>query len=111
MHTKKTVSLILLSFPVLIVLNFVGCQPRERVRSPTEKRYDLKGKVVVIEKDKHLMTVAHEDIKDYMPGMTMPFTVGEESTWVFESPHEVAPGDQITATLIVDGAKSWLEDI
>jgi protein SCO1/2 len=43
--------------------------------------------------------------------MTMPFTVGEASAWVFEPPHEVAPGDQIAATLIVDGAKSWLEDI
>ena len=73
--------------------------------------YDLKGKVVVVEKDKHLLTVAHEDIKDYMPGMTMPFTVGETSDWVFQPPHEVGPGDQITATLIVDGAKSWLEDI
>jgi len=112
MHTKKTLLIGLLAFFVL-VLNLPGCQSQrhERVRSPTEKRYDLKGKVVVVEKDKHLITVAHEDIKDYMPAMTMPFTVGEESAWVFESPHEVAPGDQITATLIVDGAKSWLEDI
>ncbi len=113
MHTKKTLPLALLAFSLFIILNFSGCQsqPHERVRSPTEKRYDLKGKVVLVEKDNHLMTVAHEDIKDYMPGMTMPFAVGEESLWVFESPHEVAPGDQITATLIVDGAKSWLEDI
>jgi protein SCO1/2 len=113
MHTKKPVPLILLSFFVLIALNFLGCQRLhpERVRSPTEKRYDLNGKVLVVEKDKHLLTVAHDDIKDYMPGMTMPFTVGEQSAWVFESPHEVTPGDQIAATLIVDGAKSWLEDI
>jgi protein SCO1/2 len=81
------------------------------VPSATEKHYDLTGKVVTVEKDKQLLTVAHEDIKDYMPGMTMPFTVGEASAWVFESPHEVVPGDQISATLIVDGAKSWLEDI
>jgi protein SCO1/2 len=113
MHINKTLPLVLLAFCVLVFLNLSGCQShrRERVRSPTEKRYDLKGKVVVVEKDKQLVTVAHEDIKDYMPGMTMPFTVGEESVWVFESPHEVAPGDQITATLIVDGVKSWLEDI
>ena len=113
MHTKNTFPLFLLVFSVLIFLNLSGCQSQrhERVRSPTEKRYDLKGKVVVVEKDKHLITVVHEDIQDYMPGMTMPFTVGEESAWVFESPHEVTPGDQIAATLIVDGAKSWLEDI
>jgi len=66
----------------------------------------LKGKVVAVERDKHLVTVAHEDIKDYMPGMTMPFTVADEGDFEI-----LAPGDQITATLVVDGAKSWLEDL
>ena len=111
MHTKKTLAPVLIALSLFIVLISSGCQPRERVRSPGEKRYDLKGKVVLVEKDKGLLTIEHEDIKDYMVGMTMPFKVGEESAWVFESPHEVTPGDQITATLIVDGAKSWLEDV
>lgn len=113
MNTNKTLLFVLLLCSVLVALNLSACQnqPHERVRSPTEKQYELKGKVVVVEKNNHLLTVAHEDIKDYMPGMTMPFTVGEASAWVFESPHEVAPGDQITATLIVDGTRSWLEDI
>jgi protein SCO1/2 len=110
MNSKKLLPIVLLAFSLLVV-NLSGCQSHERVRSPTEKHYDLKGKVLVVEKDKHLLTVAHEDIKDYMPGMTMPFTVGEASAWVFGAPHEIVPGDQITATLIVDGAKSWLEDI
>ena len=108
MHTTKTLPLLFLAFLIFISS---ACHPRGRVRSPTEKRYDLKGKVVLVEKDKRLLTVAHEDIKDYMTGMTMPFTVDEGSAWVFEPPHEVAPGDQITAALVVDGAKSWLEDI
>jgi protein SCO1/2 len=66
----------------------------------------LKGKVVTVEKDKHLVTIAHEDIKDYMSAMTMPFTVRDD--WVFEV---LVPGDQVTATLIVDGTQSWLEDL
>ena len=110
MSTNKTLSVILLALSVLF-LNLSSCQKHERVRSPTEKHYDLKGKVVVVEKDKRLLTIAHEDIKDYMPSMTMPFTVGEASDWVFQAPHEVVTGDQIAATLVVDGAKSWLEDI
>ena len=48
-------------------------------RSGTEKRYDLKGKVVAVEPDKHLVTVSHGDVKGLMPGMTMPFTVPNES--------------------------------
>lgn len=79
-----------------------GC----RKRSATEKRYDLKGKVVAVEKDKRLVTISHEDIKDYMPGMVMPFTVKEGE------PLEIlAPGDLIQATLVVDGPASWIENL
>jgi protein SCO1/2 len=106
MNTKKTPLLILFAICLLVLLGFSGCQRHERVRSATEKHYDLKGKVVTVERDKHLVTVAHEDIKDYMPGMTMPFTVADEGDFEI-----LAPGDQITATLVVDGAKSWLEDL
>ena len=106
MNIRKTLPVILLSFCLLILLVLSGCQSRQRVRSATEKHYDLKGKVVNVERDKHLVTVAHEDIKDYMPGMTMPFTVADEGDFEI-----LAPGDQITATLVVDGAKSWLEDL
>ncbi|HAF23825.1 MAG TPA: redoxin [Blastocatellia bacterium] len=109
MKTKKTLALILLTLCVAALVALSGCRPRQRVRSATEKDYELKGKVVAVEKDKHLVTVAHEDIKDYMPGMTMPFTVADDSAWVFEVP--LTPGDQITATLVVDGAKSWLENL
>ena len=84
----------------------MSCQPRQRVRSPTEKHYELKGKVVVVDKAQHLLTIEHRDIKDYMPAMTMPFIVKDD--WVFEI---AAPGNQISATLIVDGAQSWLEDV
>ena len=52
------------------------------------------------------MTVAHESIKDFMESMTMPFTVRDD--WPFEV---LAPGDQITATLVVDGPESWLENV
>jgi protein SCO1/2 len=110
MNNTKTLPLILITLFLFVSAGFWGCR-QQPSRSPTEKRYDLKGKVVVVEKSQHLITVAHEDIKDYMPGMTMPFNVGEQAAWVFEPPHEVVAGDQITATLVVDGAQSRLEDI
>ncbi len=102
---KKTTNLaILLALYFLVLMNLSGCRPQ---RSATEKRYDLEGKVVAVEKDKQLVTVAHEDIKDYMPAMTMPFTV--PAPWVYQVP--LVPGDHITATLVVDGLKSWLEEV
>ena len=71
-----------------------------------QKHYDLKGKVVMVEREKHLVTIAHEDIKDYMPAMTMPFKLRDD--WAFEV---LTQGDQISATLVVDGTEYWLENI
>ena len=71
-----------------------------------QKRYDLTGKVLSVEQDKHQITVAHEAIKDFMPAMTMPLTVRED--WPFTV---LASGDRISAALVIDGTESWLEDI
>src|SRR6267154_1230875 len=89
-------------FTLLLVLGGSAC----RRNSANEKRYDLKGKVVAVEPDKHLVTVAHEDIKNYMPGMTMPFTLPDDADFQI-----LATGDEITATLVVDGSHSWLENL
>jgi protein SCO1/2 len=111
MNKTKTFAIVQLVCLLLVSLCFAGCGPKGRVRSPTEKRYDFKGKVILVEKDKRTLTVAHEDIKDYMPAMTMPFVVDESAAWIFVPPHEVAPGDQISAAYVVDGPKSWLEEV
>jgi len=75
-------------------------------RRSNQVRYDLKGKVVEVEPDKHLVTVSHEEIKGYMPAMTMPYTVHNDADLKI-----LAPDDQITATLVVDGSEMWLEDL
>ena len=88
-----------LFFLVLLLglTTFSGCR-----RDPSKaKRYDFKGKVMTVEKDKHLVTVSHEEVKDFMGAMTMPFMVRDE--WVFD---QAATGDQITATLVVDQTES-----
>jgi protein SCO1/2 len=41
-----------------------------------------------------------------MPGMTMPFMLPDEATLGY-----LAVGDEINATLVVDGAQSWLENV
>ena len=86
----------------LLVSGIISC----RRPASNAKRYELKGKVVAIEPDKHLVTIAHDEIKDYMPGMTMPFTVPDDSAYAI-----LRPGDQISALLVVDGAQSWLEEL
>ena len=91
---------------IALCLSAVGCQ-MESAPSANAKRFDLSGKVVSVEPGKHIITVAHEEIKDYMPAMTMPFTV-KGSDWVFGV---VKPGNRIAAAYVVDGTDSWLEEV
>jgi protein SCO1/2 len=99
-HLLKRLLCFLCLFVAIACLSFVAC------RRGNEKRYDFKGKVIVVEPEKHLVTVSHEDIKGYMPGMTMPFAVKNEADLQI-----LAPDDEITATLVIDGKHSWLEDL
>ena len=91
---------------LLILIVLVGFGASCNRRSGNEKRYDLKGKVVIVEPEKHLVTIAHEEVKGYMPGMTMAFTVRNESDLQM-----LVPNAEVTATLVVDGSHSWLEDL
>ena len=91
---------------IILALVLIAGSACRRHSQANEKRYDLKGKVVAVEVEKHLVTVAHEAVKDFMPAMTMPFVLPDESTLQF-----LATGDEITATLVVDGAQSWLENV
>lgn len=93
-------------FLTLSLLILIGGISACRNRSANQKKYDLKGKVVAVEPDKHLVTIAHEEVKDFMPAMTMPFTVPSAADLQI-----LAPEDQVTATLVVDGAQSWLEEL
>ena len=85
--------------PLLLTLVLGACRHNE-------ERYELKGKVVMVEREKHLVTVSHEEVKGLMPAMTMPFTVESDSDL-----DALAPDAQLTATLVIDGAHSWLEDL
>jgi len=78
-----------------------ACGPR---RSANEKRYPLKGKVVAVDKSERTATIAHEDIPGYMPGMTMPFKIKNDADLEM-----LKPGDQVTATLVIDDLSSWIE--
>src|SRR5262245_49669705 len=75
------------------------------VASSSAKRYEVKGKVVSVDKANRKVTIAHEEIKGYMEAMTMPFTLFNEDVY-----SELKPGSQVLATLVVDQGRSWLED-
>jgi protein SCO1/2 len=75
-------------------------------RREPEQRYDLKGKVVSVDKSRNQVTLAHEPVENFMDAMTMPFNVRDE--WAIE---ELAPGQNVEATLVVQGDRSWIEGL
>lgn len=78
----------------------------ERGASPDAKRYDIKGKVVHVDQRGNTVTIAHEEIRDYMEAMTMAFKL--KDPWPLK---EMQAGDHISAVLVVDGSRSWLEEV
>src|ERR1044072_3669267 len=87
----------------LIGVGHLSCQ---KTQSRGPQRYELHGKVVSVDKAQRQITVAHEEVKGYMPAMTMPFALKDE--WAFDV---LGPGDEIGASLIVDGSTTRLEEI
>ena len=85
----------------IVLLLSITCRPRS---SANEKRYPLKGKVVAVDKTDRTATISHEDIPGYMPGMTMPFKIKNDADLEM-----LKPGDEVTATLVVDDLSSWIE--
>ena len=81
----------------------IACRPRA---TGPEQRYPIKGKVVNVDKRGSVVTVAHESITGYMEAMTMPFKLKDSSLL-----DVMADGDRLQATLVVAGARSWLEDV
>jgi protein SCO1/2 len=69
-------------------------------------RYDLKGRVVSVDKKGKQLIIAHEPVAGYMDAMTMGFNVKDQSVLDYAQPE-----DNIQATLIVDGDRSWLEGV
>lgn len=73
--------------------------------APT-KRYELTGQILGLRPEAREVLVKHDDIKGFMPAMTMPYEVSNLS--LLEGK---APGDLITATLEVGETKGILTAI
>lgn len=78
-----------------------GCSPKPA----NERRYELKGKVVSVDRAKGEVTVDHEDVKGYMPGMTMAFPLRDA-----EALKVVEAGDQLQAALVITDDGYWLDN-
>ena len=74
--------------------------------TPEARHYQLRGQVLSVQPDKQQVTIRHEDIVGYMPGMTMSFPVARP-----ELLNGRTPGELVTATLEVSDATGRLTAI
>jgi protein SCO1/2 len=88
---------------LITALGFAACAKRHNSH---EQRYELKGKVVNVDKRGAAVTIAHDAIPNYMEAMTMPFAIKDQ--WAFDV---MKAGNRVQATLVVDGERSWLENL
>jgi len=86
----------------LCVLIATGCSSKK----PQARRFEVTGEVVAVDKRGQMLIVKHRAIPGYMEAMTMGFVVKDD--WVFGV---AKPGSRVQAALIVDGGRSWLEDV
>jgi protein SCO1 len=95
---------------LLLALSGAGCrrqQESEQGVSGAARRYPISGLVRGLDPGKSELTLEHEAIEGLMQAMTMPFPVRA----VPGDFARLRVGDRISATLVIDGARFWLEAI
>ena len=75
-------------------------------REPAGREYQLQGQILAIEAQRNEVLIKHGDIKGFMPGMTMPFTVRDPGLL-----KDKAAGDLVTATLVVSDNSAHLSTL
>ena len=94
---RRQVRLAILLAPLLLPAA-VGCR-----KAPPIREFAVVGQIVAIDRSTNYVTLRHEDIKGFMPGMTMPFAV--KDTALLEGR---VPGDLVEATLQVQNTDAWI---
>lgn len=89
--------------PVAVALLLGGCS-----RSPDApaREYQLQGQILAVRPERSEVVIKHQDIKGFMPGMTMPFKVKDEALLTGKE-----PGDLVTATLVVGEVDAHLRTL
>jgi protein SCO1/2 len=75
-------------------------------RRSDEREYRLQGQVVSLEIPRKLVVIKHEEIKGFMPAMTMPYEVRDARVL-----DHLVPGDLVNATLVVFSNGAHLSSI
>jgi protein SCO1/2 len=97
----------------IIALCFLVCLCTCKNASQTEhaptgpiERYQLHGQIVQLDSANYIARIKHQKIEGWMEAMTMEFPVKDQTE--FQALHT---GDEIAATVFVQGTQYWIGDI
>ena len=89
-------------FPTLAML--ASCAPA--APPPKADRYPIAGQLLGVQLDTGQVVLKHGEVVGYMAAMTMPFPVDDRTVL-----RERRPGDLVSATLVVEPSRYYLEDL
>jgi protein SCO1/2 len=84
----------------------VACLAAACSSAPEDRQYTLQGQILSISADRKDANIKHEEIKGFMAAMTMPYKVRDAREY-----DGLAPGDLITATLVIVSNDAYLKDV
>jgi protein SCO1/2 len=70
------------------------------------QRYPIRGQLLGVQLDTGQVVLKHDAVDGYMDAMTMPFTVADRAEILSRR-----PGDLVTATLVVEPTRAFLEGL
>ena len=70
------------------------------------RQFELRGQVLAVDRTRQEITIRHDDIRGFMPGMTMPFKVRDARLLDGRT-----VGDLVTATLVVEKTDVFLSKV
>jgi protein SCO1/2 len=74
--------------------------------STDRREYTLQGQVLSVQPDHKEAVIRHEEITGFMSAMTMPYSVRDAKEY-----ENITPGDLITARLVVEPTRAYLEQV
>jgi protein SCO1/2 len=89
--------------PFISLLALTSCG---RTSDANFRQFELQGQILAVRPERREVVIKHEDIKGFMQGMTMPFTVNDDTLLSGKQ-----PGDLVTATLVVGETQAYLSSL
>ncbi len=105
----KRIVLALCAVTLVVVFAMIRLGRRQQPgssRAPDAQRFEVLGQIRGLDASHQTVRIAHEEIRDYMPAMTMPFTVKDAR--LFQG---LSVGDRVAFQLIVTKEDSWISRI